>query len=281
MSKQFEDLRIAHPKFFYQSYSYKTLKNKISAEFKFKIEPDIEFIPKIEIPWDNKTKINENLIFNLGLVESISYWKCTCSPKFYVQCGTLFDTSWWKNLFINGLSEFLFINKINFDPKDFVEFIIESKEEPKNSLIKTKDSSELILVGGGKDSSTTMQVLKDENNKQAVFVLNETESTKRTIKNAGFEKQTLIAKRVIDKKLLELNKQGYLNGHTPFSAYLAFLSCTVAELNGFSNVILSNESSASEPNTEDYIIPVNHQYSKSYEFEKSFRNYISKISAVN
>jgi len=303
MSETFLKLREKHPKFFYKDYSYKLLTKEIQIEFNFSISPNIEFSPKVVIPWDGKTEINEALIFNLGMVESISYWKSTCSPEFIIECGQIENTGWWEDLFLNGLSEFLFKNKIDFKTENFVRFINKSfinkgktlkpkkTELTKTELTKTEltktglTKGELILVGGGKDYSLTMQLLKDTEpnraKKQAVFILNPTKSTTRTIKNAGFENQELIAKRTIDKKLLELNKQGYLNGHTPFSAYLAFLSTTVAELNGYNEVVLSNESSASEVNTDDYIIPVNHQYSKSYKFEKDFRDYISNFTNVS
>jgi hypothetical protein len=119
-----------------------------------------------------------------------------------------------------------------------------------------------------------MELLKNPSKHQAVFTLNSTASCQRTIANAGFSELQLKAFRKIDPKLIELNKQGYLNGHTPFSAYLAFIASTVAYLNGYNEVILSNEASASEANTNDFQIPVNHQYSKSIEFEEKFRKYL-------
>ncbi|MEG1846202.1 MAG: hypothetical protein RR239_04800, partial [Oscillospiraceae bacterium] len=78
----------------------------------------------------------------------------------------------------------------------------------------------------------------------------------------------------IDKNLLRLNKEGFLNGHTPFSAIVAFLSLYSAYLIGGEYIVLSNESSANESNIEG--TAVNHQYSKSYEFERDFTNYVHK-----
>ncbi|MBR5664177.1 MAG: hypothetical protein IKX13_00275, partial [Bacteroidales bacterium] len=80
--------------------------------------------------------------------------------------------------------------------------------------------------------------------------------------------------RPIDKRLLELNAEGYLNGHTPFSAMLAFYSLLIATLAGRSRIALSNESSANEPTVQGS--DVNHQYSKSIEFEADFREYVAQ-----
>jgi hypothetical protein len=79
-------------------------------------------------------------------------------------------------------------------------------------------------------------------------------------------------KRSIHAELLRLNDLGFLNGHTPFSALLAFVSAFVAALCGIRSIALSNESSANEPT--DIVTGVNHQYSKSFEFESDFRQYL-------
>jgi hypothetical protein len=73
--------------------------------------------------------------------------------------------------------------------------------------------------------------------------------------------------------MLKLNSEGYLNGHTPFSALLAFTSLPAALFAGRKNIALSNESSANESTVHDS--HVNHQYSKSLEFENDFREYVS------
>ncbi|HSV77512.1 MAG TPA: hypothetical protein VLH37_10825, partial [Bacteroidales bacterium] len=87
------------------------------------------------------------------------------------------------------------------------------------------------------------------------------------------ESSTLEVSRSLDPLLLKLNEQGFLNGHTPFSALLAFITATAAYLTGYRHVALSNESSANEatiPGTG-----INHQYSKSFEFEQDFREYLN------
>jgi UDP-N-acetyl-alpha-D-muramoyl-L-alanyl-L-glutamate epimerase len=99
------------------------------------------------------------------------------------------------------------------------------------------------------------------------------------ITRASGAEEPIIIKRVIDPKLLELNNQGYLNGHTPFSAYLAFLSTLAATLYDYKNIVVSNESSSNEGNIEYLGKVVNHQYSKTFEFEQKFRDYAEKYLA--
>ena len=95
---------------------------------------------------------------------------------------------------------------------------------------------------------------------------------------AGYKDITSVT-RVIDKKIIELNKQGFLNGHTPFSALLAFTSFLVAYLKNKKYIVLSNESSANEGNVVGNT--VNHQYSKSYEFENDFNYYVDNYFKID
>ena len=106
------------------------------------------------------------------------------------------------------------------------------------------------------------------------MIINPRQATLACVQMAGYENNFLQINRTIDSTLLDLNAKGYLNGHTPFSAMLAFYSVLLAVLSQKKHIALSNESSANEATVKN--MDVNHQYSKSYEFESDFRNYISK-----
>ena len=83
-------------------------------------------------------------------------------------------------------------------------------------------------------------------------------------------------RRNLDPLLLDMNGKGFLNGHTPFSALLAFYTLLAAAVTGKKYIALSNETSANEPTIPG--TDMNHQYSKSYEFETGFRKYVKELS---
>ena len=58
------------------------------------------------------------------------------------------------------------------------------------------------------------------------------------------------------------------------SAIFAFASVVSALIQGKKYIALSNEASANEANTEMYGMEINHQYSKSLEFEQDFQSYV-------
>lgn len=90
-------------------------------------------------------------------------------------------------------------------------------------------------------------------------------------------KTPIVIKRVIDRKLFELNRQGAYNGHIPVSAIYAFLSVFAATVYDYRYVVVSNERSANYGNVKYLGLMINHQWSKSMEFEKLFQNYVANF----
>ena len=77
-------------------------------------------------------------------------------------------------------------------------------------------------------------------------------------------------RRTIDPALLALNGRGALNGHIPITAIVMSVAVVVAALVGAGEVVMANERDASLPTRVVDGEPVNHQYSKSWDFERRF-----------
>ena len=220
----------------------------------------------------------EGFAFQIGLIELISYWKAFCSPGIMVRSYALSEKQqqWWRKLYYNGLGEFFYQNGLNPTMEEFVRFDFADDAPGMDTLdyFRTADStSVLVPIGGGKDSVVTLEHLRRE--KRVVpFIINPRGATSECARIAGFpnESDIVILKRQIAPELLELNAAGFLNGHTPFSAMLAFYTLLAGRLTGIRDIALSNESSANEPTIPG--TKINHQYSKSLEFEEDFRTYV-------
>ncbi|HUW21980.1 MAG TPA: hypothetical protein VMW41_04960 [Candidatus Bathyarchaeia archaeon] len=275
-----------YPRFFYKSFSFRKKGNNLFLSFEFFTEPNLYFKPELVIfnlpqYTQNLDKdLLNNLVFHLGLIEILSYWKATCSPEIIIEAGYLNkkQISWWHNLILKGMGEFFYTNQIDFKRKNFLTI--------KNAHLKTKFTRKtekaglnsktfLVPFAGGKDSIVTAQLLKKNKEDFRLFCLNPTSSCLKSIELIT-TKQPIIVQRTIDPQLLELNKRGYLNGHTPFTAYLSFLGVICTVLFDCGTVIFSNERSANEGNLIYRSQMINHQYSKSWEFEKKFSRYCRK-----
>ena len=280
---KFLKLRKAYPYFVFQSYSIFRTKTSLQAKFLFSLAGKYTFQPEIEIPFRDfydfenvPDNVIDNLIFNIGMVELVSYWKAACPPKVIVRAGHLNaeQVSWWKKLYFNGLGEFFYLNGIKTNRDYFMKIIPEGEAKEISNVILDNEQV-LVPIGGGKDSAVSLELLKISDFKVKPFLLNPREASLRTIHISGFsEENSIIVNRKLDLKLLELNEAGFLNGHTPFSALLAFVSAFTALLSGSGNIALSNESSANQSTVPGS--KINHQYSKSFEFEQDFNGYVKR-----
>ncbi|MBR5535429.1 MAG: hypothetical protein IKU60_02140 [Clostridia bacterium] len=274
--KTYSSLRVAHPTFFYKSYEMKAEDGKLHVTYHFEIENLSTFSPTWVFPLGEEAVSLDDcnlkaMVFSLGLAELVSYWKITCSPEVRIECGNLspMQINWWKKLYFHGLGEFFYLNRINAD-ESFMR--ISTKGAPA-SIDQSKRflSGNLIPVGGGKDSNVTMELLREFKDSNRPYIINPRGATLDSVRVASLSEKTLTAKRTLDCNMLRLNKEGYLNGHTPFSAIVAFSSVITAYINNLKYVVLSNESSANESTVAGST--VNHQYSKSFEFEQDFNRY--------
>ncbi len=277
----YTQLRKDYPEFIYHGYQIKEEKERICLEYDFEIPGLSSFHPTWEFPKkdeENRKYADDstfrNLAFSLGMVELISYWKIACPPKVIVEAGALTAEQilWWKDLYFNGLGEFYYTNGISENQEDFMEIVSAGQEISADALSDRRLEGCLVPVGGGKDSAVTLSLLKGEKETNCCYIINPRGATLKTVERAGYgETQMCCVKRTLDKNMLELNKQGYLNGHTPFSAIVAFSATIAAYMEGKKYIVLSNESSANESTVEGST--VNHQYSKSFRFEKAFHDY--------
>ncbi|MDP3988606.1 MAG: hypothetical protein Q8P80_05705 [Candidatus Levybacteria bacterium] len=237
-----------------------------------KFEEKISFSPvQKEIPSEVLKPIFDSLLLILG----VSYWKLYC-PK--IELGSVLlnreQAEFWNKVYTKGLGEFFYKNKIDF--RGLVHFPYEEKSSIHSDNTYHHSDRSLVFLGGGKDSIVTAEILKKQGKDFDLFVLNNTSIHDVVVKT--LDKKPIIIKREIDPKLFELNNQkGVFNGHVPISAVFAFMGILAATLYDYKYIIVSNERSANEGNVEYRGEIINHQWSKSFEFEKMFNGYLKKF----
>lgn len=279
----YEQLRQDFPVFEYQGFDYSISKATIDIQFHF-ATGIYEFHPKMKMDFGKYAigKLQEReirgIVFQIGMIELISYWKCTCSPTLLIRPYRLGEEmqNWWKKLYFNGLGEFFYQNKIQATQDDFMCFSFAEGSQDASCLIYphiNENRRVIVPIGGGKDSVVTLEALRKE--RQVIpFIINPRGATLDCARIAGFPEREdiVVLHREISPQLLERNKQGFLNGHTPFSAMLSFYTLLVSYGTDTRDVALSNESSANEPTIPG--TKINHQYSKTLEYEEDFRYYV-------
>ena len=271
--------------FVYDDYKIYDSIDELKVKYIYKIS-DYVFNPIVTINKSEIKNVNYNksfldyLLFNFGIINAINYYKLTCAKKMIIKCGYLDDIQkeFFKKLFYNGLGELLYKNKLDIKYDEFLE--IETIDKEYSFKIEDTFVGNLIPIGGGKDSIVTLELLKSEKDINDCFLYKRNiyptdMASLNTIYTAGYDDSNIKSFNVtLDPLMLQLNKEGFYNGHVPFSSSLAFASFIIAYLNNKKYIILSNEASANEGNVKG--TNINHQYSKSFEFEKDFRLYSEK-----
>ena len=279
---KFDSLRERFSVFTFESQSVIREKGRLKLAFEFKLDDQYRFCPTLEIParpffdWVNiPMEQLEALAFQIGMTELVSYWKIACPKRVVVKPFALTEQqiAFWKKLYYNGLGEFLYLNCIRVSKSDLMQ--IESVGNYHFDKVDVPlEEKTLVPVGGGKDSVVSLECLRKEM-PVIPMIVNPRGATLDCVKTAGYDEYDFVViNRTLDPTMLKLNAEGYLNGHTPFSALLAFISILVAFGSRSKYIALSNENSANEstvPGTN-----INHQYSKSIEFERDFRNYVAE-----
>jgi len=137
----------------------------------------------------------------------------------------------------------------------------------------------LIPFGGGIDSIVTVERAKDGGQPARLFICGRPGDSFPAIEApAAVTGLNIVrATRQLDPLIFETASRGWLNGHVPITGVLSALAVVAAIAHGHSSVLMSNEHSASVPNV---VLgdgqAVNHQWSKSEAFERSFQGVLNQ-----
>lgn len=219
----------------------------------------------------------KNVLDSLHLALGISYWKLYCPKDIELTDIHLNQeqVDFWNTVYTKGLGEFFYKNKIDY--RGLVKFPIDTSEN--NAATIERSNRALIGIGGGKDSIVVAEMFNKEGKEFDLQIL-DTVLQREVCKIIG--KEPIVTKRVLDPQLFDLNQEkGAYNGHVPVSLIYALLGVLCAVLYDYNSVVVGNEKSANYGNVEYLGEVINHQWSKSEEFEKLFKNYLDHYITPN
>jgi hypothetical protein len=223
----------------------------------------------------------QRMIRALAIVEAFSYWKALCSPVIEVALPAPepAELGWWQDFWPGAMGEFFYRNQIDYTAPGFL--VIRGPAGAGQAPVSGPSAAgvepagpPLVLFSGGKDSLALARAVSAGSVPVDFFLYNPGERLRALAGPLAAGGRLVEARRAILPELLRLNAAGHPNGHTPFSAYLAFAAMLAGYLRGSGPVMAGNSRSDDEPNVAAYLgRPVNHQWTKSYEFERAARSY--------
>ncbi len=210
----------------------------------------------------------EHCLQFLHLAAGVSYYKALFPEQIKMQGQPLSQgaADFFGDFYRKGLAEFAYRNRLSL--KGRVSFPAgRAKRTPPPCPPLPRRT--LVPCGGGQGSIVTLEGLKQIGEPISAVSVNCHPAARRAAETAGVP--LLCIERRLSPELMRLNQEGAWNGHVPVTGILSFAFALLALLHGFDTIVMSNEKSANEGNLQLPEGEVNHQWSKSREFEAAFQ----------
>ena len=207
------------------------------------------------------------------LLAGVSYYK-TAAPR-VVEVDVALrpaEHALLRDHYVKGLGEFAFRNGLDLSRLD-----IRAASSDAPAVGQPVSPAALIPFGGGIDSIVTVESVKRRHPGASLFMVDPDTgpyaAKERVVPVTGLPVTRVV--RHLDPQLFEdPASTGFRQGHVPVTAIITALALLVAAGRGFGDVVMSNEWSASAGSQVVGGRLVNHQFSKSREFEAAFADVV-------
>lgn len=266
------------------TYTPETGEARLSYAFDTDEGHSEDLVEIIRFPWSpwpsepSRQAALQKALRILHLVAGVSYYKAVV-PSSVVMEGEPIDAAFagfLDDLYINGLAEFGFHNQVDLAARvDFRRLCGEYPAPAAQPMELVLPDRALVAMGGGKDSLVALTLLQENDVEVQPVCVGQSSLIEDTTRAAGLP--LLRIGRELAPGLAEMNRQGALNGHVPVTAINSAILLCAAILYGFRYVVFANERSANQATLNmDSDKPVNHQYSKTSDFEAGFRALVAR-----
>lgn len=212
----------------------------------------------------------------LHLIAGVSYYKAAVPETIVIDHYTIdADTAdFLTSIYENGLGEFAYRNNLSLRGKiKFPHAENSNQTAPELGL----NIHALVAIGGGKDSLVSIESLRRMNIPQTVTWIGSAPLIRSCAERTGLP--LLNITRQLAPEMFAMNKQSALNGHIPVTAINSAILTVAALLCNANQIVFSNERSASYGSLIEGTGEVNHQWSKSWDFEQNFAKHVQRFIA--
>ena len=245
------------------------------ARLRYAFDDGPELVEQIEFPDAPALRPERQAAFMaalnlLHLIAGVSYYKAGVPGEIAVDSAPLdrATAELLDEIYLHGLAEFAYQNKL--DLRGRIHFP-RNGPTPVSAPTLNLQRRTLVPIGGGKDSLVSVEMLKSIDEPMTAVWVGDSALIAACAQRTGLP--LLNIKRRLAPELFEYNRLGAWNGHIPVTAINSAILLCAAIVYGYDAIAFSNERSASEATLEYDGRQVNHQWSKSIDFERRLREY--------
>jgi len=265
--------------FMFESYSFDAKSGRASFRYRFDDGRAFEEVVMYQPPTeDYDIAVLDRALFLAFSIIGTSYLKTfpTHTVTFHHHDIDAQQADFLNKIYGEGLSQFAFENKLT--RADLPQFVATTDEPPE--AVYYSGEGRLVLQSGGKDSLLVVSMLQAQQQRFTPWYLSSTEHHPGVLDELGAPLQTAL--RHIDKTALaQALADGGKNGHVPVTYIVQSLALIQAILIGKSEVLVSIAHEGEEPHATIGDLPVTHQWSKTWEAEQLFANYVTTYISPN
>jgi hypothetical protein len=210
---------------------------------------------------------------HLHIAAGTSYYKTAAPPVIELEGAglTASETEFHGHLYDDGLREFAVANALPV-PRPVKLQASAALPVDADRLRTPRPGGLLVPIGGGKDSMVLIDAVRHLSPR--LFAVNPHPLVIELAAASGLE--LIVVRRRLAPALARLNATGALNGHVPITAIVSLIAVAGTYLYGYDSIAMAIERSASEETRWVDGVPVNHQYSKSLDFEIRLQRLLSE-----
>lgn len=222
-------------------------------------------------PYDHE--VLDRAMFLAFIILGTSYYKAHPTNSISINCAQLdsWQVDFFNQVYQEGLSQYAYENNLTRD--DLAQFTISTYDSP--GAVSYQGSGILSLQSGGKDSLLVASLLNKKNTHYTPWYVSSSNDYPLVLDR--LKSPLVLSKRKIDIEALNHAKlNGGLNGHVPVTFINLSLALIQAILLKKDTVLMAVAHEGDEPHGWVEDLPVNHQWSKTWQAEELFVKYVNR-----
>lgn len=261
-------------KFIFDSFGFEPATGEATFHYRT-TEPDKDYTETITLQQADAYDevVLDKVLFLAFMLIGVSYYKTFPTTEVEVR-HPLDDwqTAFFSRVYQEGLSQFAFENgKTRGDLAQFVA----SPNDDTIEAVAYEGEGIIALQSGGKDSLLTAQLLTEAGHDFTSLYITSGNSHPAVAEEVKGDLVTVT--RSIDiATIKEGLAEGGLNGHVPVTYIVLSIGLLQAVLMGKNALLASIGHEGEEPHAWIDDLPVNHQWSKTWQAEQLFANYVTR-----
>lgn len=261
-------------KFEFVRYGFDRESYRASFVYRARGREFVETMDFVESDWNYDEAMLDRALFLAWVLVGASYYKCWPTREVMLPADYEIDEAqarFFDMVYQEGLGQFAYENQLTRD--DLAHFV--GAGEQGGAMEGRVGEGVLSLQSGGKDSLLVADLLEKRGIEYMPWFVASGDHHPRVLDELAAPLQ--IARRTIDREGLEWAKEnGALNGHVPITYIIQSFAVIQAILSGKNMILVAVGQEGVEPHAWVGDLAINHQWSKTWEAEQLFAQYVKE-----